>query len=56
MVELSHVLEGGMPRPQVTYGHIPGKSHSRGDAFNTFMVLVFEHAGTHVGSLFTWGV
>ncbi len=48
VVELSHVLEEGMPRPQVPYGHIPWKSHARGDAFNTFMVLVFEHAGTHV--------
>lgn len=48
VVELSHVLEEGMPRPQVPYGHIPWKSHACGDAFNTFMVLVFEHAGTHV--------
>jgi kynurenine formamidase len=48
VVELSHVLEEGMPRPQVPYGHIPWKSYERGDAFNTFMVLVFEHAGTHV--------
>ena len=48
VVELSHVLEEGMPRPQVPYGHIRWKSHARGDAFNTFMVLVFEHAGTHV--------
>ena len=37
-----------MPRPQVPYGHVPWKSHERGDAFNTFMILVFEHAGTHV--------
>ncbi len=50
VLELSHVLEEGMPRPPVPYGHIPGKSHSRGDAFNTFMVLVFEHARTHVGA------
>jgi len=48
VVELSHVLEEGMPRPQVPYGHIPWKSYARGDAFNTNMVLVFEHAGTHV--------
>ena len=48
VVELSHVLEEGMPRPQVPYGHIPWKSYGRGDAFNTNMVLVFEHAGTHV--------
>jgi len=48
VVELSHVLEEGMPRPQVPYGHIPWKSYERGDAFNTNMVLIFEHAGTHV--------
>ena len=48
LVDLSHTLEEGMPRPQVPYGHISWKSHSRGDSFNTFMVLVFEHAGTHV--------
>jgi len=48
VVDLSHVFEEGMPRPQVPYGHIPWKSHSRGDAFNTYMFLVFEHAGTHV--------
>ena len=30
------------------YGHIPWKSHEKGDAFNTYMFLVFEHAGTHV--------
>jgi len=48
VVDLSHVLEDGMPRPQVPYGHILWKSHERGDAFNTFMILVFEHAGTHV--------
>jgi len=48
VVDLSHVFEEGMPRPQVPYGHIPWKSHERGDAFNTFMFLVFEHAGTHV--------
>lgn len=44
VVELSHVLEEGMPRPQVPYGHIPWKSFERGDAFNTFMVLVLENA------------
>jgi kynurenine formamidase len=48
VVDLSHVFEEGMPRPQVPYGHIPWKSHERGDAFNTYMLLVFEHAGTHV--------
>ena len=48
IVDLSHVLEDGMPRPQVPYGHILWKSYDRGDAFNTFMILVFEHAGTHV--------
>ena len=48
VVELSHVLEEGMPRPQVPFGHVPWKSFERGDAFNTNMVLVFEHAGTHV--------
>lgn len=48
VVDLSHVLEDGMPRPQVPYGHIIWKSHVRGDSFNTFMILVFEHAGTHV--------
>ena len=48
VVDLSHVFEDGMPRPQVPYGHIPWKSHARGDAFNTYMFLVFEHAGTHV--------
>ena len=48
IIDLSHTLEDGMPRPQVPYGHIPWKSHERGDSFNTFMILVFEHAGTHV--------
>ena len=48
VVDLSHILEEGMPRPQVPYGHIVWKSHLRGDRFNTFMILVFEHAGTHV--------
>lgn len=48
IVDLSHTLEEGMPRPQVPYGHIRWKSHERGDQFNTFMFLVFEHAGTHV--------
>jgi len=48
VVDLSHRLEEGMPRPQVPYGHIPWKRHERGDGFNTNMFLVFEHAGTHV--------
>ncbi len=48
VVDLSHTLEDGMPRPQVPYGHIPWKQEGLGDGFNTFMVLVFEHAGTHV--------
>jgi arylformamidase len=48
IIDLSHTLEEGMPRPQVPYGHIPWKSHKRGDQFNTFMFLIFEHAGTHV--------
>jgi len=48
VVDLSHIFEEGMPRPQVPYGHIPWKSNARGDAFNTYMFLVFEHAGTHV--------
>jgi len=48
IIDLSHTLEDGMPRPQVPYGHISWKSHDRGDSFNTFMILVFEHAGTHV--------
>ncbi len=48
IVDLSHTFEEGMPRPQVPYGHIPWKSYERGDEFNTFMFLVFEHAGTHV--------
>ena len=48
VVEISHVLEEGMPRPQVPFGHVPWKSFERGDAFNTNMVLVFEHVGTHV--------
>ena len=48
VVALSHTFEEGMPRPQVPYGHILWKSHARGDAFNTYMFLVFEHAGTHV--------
>ncbi len=34
--------------PQVPYGHIPWKDNEKGDSFNTFMILVFEHAGTHV--------
>jgi kynurenine formamidase len=37
-----------MPRPQVPYGHIPWKNYEKGDSFNTFMILIFEHAGTHV--------
>lgn len=48
IVDLSHVLEDGMPRPQVPYGHITWKSSQRGDSYNTFVILVFEHAGTHV--------
>ena len=48
VVDLSHTFEEGMPRPQVPYGHIPWKSYERGDTFNTYMFLVFEHAGTHV--------
>jgi kynurenine formamidase len=48
VIDLSHVLEEEMPRPQVPYGHIPWKSYERGDYFNTNMFLVFEHAGTHV--------
>ncbi len=48
IVELSHIIEEGMPRPQVPFGHIRWKSAERGDAFNTFMLLIFEHAGTHV--------
>jgi arylformamidase len=48
LVDLSHTLEESMPRPQVPYGHIPWKDHEKGDSFNTFMILVFEHAGTHV--------
>jgi kynurenine formamidase len=52
VVDLSHVLEDGMPRPQVPYGHVPWKLEERGDGFNTYMVLVFEHAGTHVDAPF----
>jgi len=52
VVDLSHVLEDGMPRPQVPYGHVPWKMEERGDGFNTYMVLVFEHAGTHVDAPF----
>ena len=48
IIDLTHTLEEEMPRPQVPYGHIPWKSHAKGDAFNTNMFLVFEHAGTHV--------
>lgn len=48
IVDLTHTLEEGMPRPQVPYGHVPWKQEGLGDGFNTFMVLVFEHAGTHV--------
>jgi arylformamidase len=48
VVDLTHILEEGMPRPQVPYGHVPWKSEANGDGFNTFMILVFEHAGTHV--------
>lgn len=48
IIDLTHTLEEEMPRPQVPYGHIPWKSYSKGDAFNTNMILVFEHAGTHV--------
>jgi kynurenine formamidase len=40
VVDLSHVLEDGMPRPQVPYGHVPWKLEERGDGFNTYMVLV----------------
>lgn len=48
VVDLSHTFESWMPRPQVPYGHIPWKSYEKGDTFNTFMFLMFEHAGTHV--------
>jgi len=48
IIDLSHTMEEDMPRPQVPYGHIPWKSYAKGDAFNTNMFLVFEHAGTHV--------
>lgn len=48
IIDLSHTFEESMPRPQVPYGHIPWKNHEKGDAFNTYMILVFEHAGTHV--------
>ncbi len=48
VVDLSHTLEEGMPRPQVPYGHVPWKQEGLGDGYNTYMVLVFEHAGTHV--------
>jgi kynurenine formamidase len=48
IVDLSHTFEESMPRPQVPYGHIPWKNHEKGDPFNTYMILVFEHAGTHV--------
>ena len=48
IIDLTHIMEEEMPRPQVPYGHIPWKSYSKGDDFITFMFLVFEHAGTHV--------
>lgn len=48
IIDLTHTMEEEMPRPQVPYGHIPWKSYAKGDAFNTNMFLVFEHAGTHV--------
>jgi kynurenine formamidase len=48
LVDLTHTLEEGMPRPQVPYGHVPWKSEALGDSFNTFMLVVFEHTGTHV--------
>jgi len=48
IIDLSHTFEESMPRPQVPYGHIPWKNHDKGDSFNTFMILLFEHAGTHV--------
>ena len=48
VVDLSYTLEDGMQRPQVPYGHFSWKSEPLGDGFNTFMVLVFEHTGTHV--------
>jgi kynurenine formamidase len=48
IIDLTHIFEEEMPRPQVPYGHIPWKSYAKGDAFNTNMFLVFEHAGTHV--------
>ena len=48
VVDLTHTMEDGMPRPQVPYGHIPWKSEKHGDSFNTFMILAFEHGGTHV--------
>lgn len=48
IIDLTHIMEEEMPRPQVPYGHISWKSYSKGDDFNTFMFLVFEHAGTHV--------
>jgi len=48
VVDLTYKMEEGMPRPQVPYGHVPWKSEKHGDSFNTYMILVFEHAGTHV--------
>ena len=48
VVDLTHTLEEQMPRPQVPYGHIPWKSEAVGDRFNTYMLVVFEHTGTHV--------
>lgn len=48
IIDLTHVMEEEMPRPQVPFGHIPWKSYEKGDDFNTYMFLVFEHAGTHV--------
>ena len=48
VIDLTHRFEEEMPRPQVPYGHIPWKSYAAGDGFNTYMFLVFEHAGTHV--------
>jgi kynurenine formamidase len=48
VVDLTHTLEEQMPRPQVPYGHVPWKSEAAGDRFNTYMLVVFEHTGTHV--------
>jgi len=48
IVDLSHILEEGLPDVQLPFAHIVFKSARKGDDWNTNMVLFFEHHGTHI--------